>query len=66
MFLSKNSLMPITISLSFLLDIKAVSIGNELWKNMKIKIREQLLKPKLPEQILKVEVIGTTIENQNY
>ena len=55
--------MPITISPSFLLDIKSVTIGNELWENMKIKLREQLLKPKLPGQLLKVEVIGTTIEN---
>ena len=55
--------MPVTISPSFLLDIKSVTIGNELWENMKIKLREQLLKPKLPEQLLKVEVIGTTIEN---
>ena len=55
--------MSITISLPFLLDIKSVSIGNELWENMKIKLREQLLRPKLPEQLLKVKVIQSTIEN---
>ena len=55
--------MAITISPSFLLDIKSATIGNELWENMKIKLREQLLKSKLPGHLLKVEVIGTTIEN---
>ena len=55
--------MPITVSLSFLLDIKFVSIGNELWKNKIKKLLEQLLKPKLLEQLLKVEVVGTAIEN---
>ena len=58
--------MSITISLPFLHDIKSVSIGNELWENMKIKLREQLLKPKLPEQLLKVKVIQPTIENLSY
>ena len=50
--------MPVTISPSFLLDIKSVTIGNELWENMKIKLREQLLKPKLPGELLKTEIIG--------
>ena len=58
--------MPITVSLSFLLDIKFVSIGNELWKNKIKKLLEQLLKPKLLEQLLEVEVVGTAIENWNY
>ena len=62
-FLSKISLMPITVSLSFLLDIKFVSIGNELWKNKIKKLLERLLKPKLLEQLLKVEVVGRAIEN---
>ena len=62
-FSSKTSLMPITISLSFLLDIKFVSIGNKLWKNKINKLLERLLKPKLLEQLLKVEVLGTAIEN---
>ena len=58
--------MSITISLPFLLDIKSVPIGNELWENMKIKLWEQLLKPKLPEQLQKVKVIQPTIENLSY
>ena len=62
-FSSKISLMPITVSLSFLLDIKFVSIGNELWKNKIKKLLERLLKPKLLEQLLKVEVVGRAIEN---
>ena len=62
-FSLKISLMPITVSLSFLLDIKFVSIGNELWRNKIKKLLEQLLKPKLLEQLLKVEVVETAIEN---
>ena len=62
-FSSKISIMPITVSLSFLLDIKFVSIGNELWKNKIKKLLERLLKPKLLEQLLKVEVVGRAIEN---
>ena len=67
--------MPITVSLSFLLDIKFVSIGNELWKNkikkllerlLTPKLLEQLLKVKLLEELLKIEIIETTTENRNY
>ena len=36
------------------------------WKKKIKKLMERLLKPKLPKQLLKVEVIGTAIENCNY
>ena len=65
-FSSKISLMSITVSLSFLFNIKFVSVWNELRKLLKkriTKLMERLLKPKLPKQLLKVEVIGTAIEN---
>ena len=66
-FSSKNSLMSITVSPSFLVDIKFVSIWNELRKNItekKIKkLMERLLKTKLPKQLLTVKVIGMAVEN---
>ena len=66
-FSSKISLMSITVSISFLLDIKFVSIWNELRKNItekKIKkLMERLLKTKLPKQLLTVKVIGMAVEN---
>ena len=59
--------MSITVSLSFLIDIKFVSIWNELRKNItkkKIKkLMERLLKTKLPTQLLTVKVIGMAVEN---